>query len=1077
MADEPIIDERDQEAVFETLLERADGYTDAWDPQTSDVGRTLLRIFSTFEADVRKRLNEVPEKHLLAFLDALEFARRPPQAARTPLTFTVSTDLDRNVPIPGGTRATANPGDGDTQQFELPKDGGFEATPARLRDVVGVEPTDDAIVDHGDVLEGEAIELFSGSNMQAHVLYLGNDAALNLEGGATFSVSVEAETGADRFFEATVWEYYGEDADGTEGWHRLERPADDHRDDDVGVEALQERLQSDAAGTRHHADREQRSERTFRVPGKPVEHELNGVDSRWIRCSITDADSNVLSTTVTSLSIHVASTGTEDGLEADMLLFNDVPLSADDGAIRPFGRIPQPPATFYAACQEAFTKPGAVVDLEFIPPTASAGDEAETTDSETSRETAETRAGTGMGSDGPATNAGAGVLGGPPRLSWEYWNGDGWTRLESVEDGTGAFQTAGTVQFDVPQDIEATTVSGHENVWIRARLVGGNYGQPSYEVTSDGTRGSLIDEPDSPTFGDVSIQYDRGEQPFETVFRYNNAAYSEDLFDATGGFEPFTDVPDEHQTLYLGFDDTLRNGPLTLFVPVEDTTYPQSFDPGVQWEYCIDPVSGEWAKLDTYDRTGGLTERGIVTLTFPEPTSALELFDRERHWIRARVTKDEFDIDHDPRDGQPATTETVSAGHTDSDPVAGSVPADVTSERTTSSPVLEGIYPNTQWAYNTLTVEDEVLGSSDGSHNQSFRCGHAPIIDIDVWVDERSTLSAGERRRLDEERPEAVAPEYDSRGELTAFWVRWHSVDDFLDSDPTDRHYVINRTLGVVEFGDGDNGAIPPTGQDNAKATYTTGGGSDGNVDARTVTDLKSSVALVESVSNPTPADGGADIESTDTLVSRSTNRLKHRNRAVTAQDYEQVAKAEFPELARVTCDPALGGGDGSRVTVLIVPQTEREKPVPSMELKHRVRETLYDRAPASLVADDDADIVVRGPGYGELSTEMTVRATNVKSVSLLKGAIERRLNQYLHPLFGNDGNGWKFGAVPDSKRLATVVGDVDSVAEVTTFDVTVETGSQRHMLSGHDDTQTLPRDTLVCSGTHEITVTTEGQR
>lgn len=1072
MNDEPIIDERNQEELFETLLEHADAYTETWDPNTSDVGRTLLRIFSSFEADTRKRLNEVPAQHLLAFLDALDFDRCPPQAARTPLTFRISTDIDRNVPIPGGTQAIADPAGGDSHLFELPQDGGFEATPARLTDVVGVNPGADVIVDHSDVLEAESTELFTGKNLQSHVLYLGNEAALNLEAGSSLSLSVETAGDAERFFEATVWEYYGEDADGNEGWYELVHPSDGRRGDtEIGVEALQERLQSGSTtvgqANGNGNGNESSVERTFRLPGTTVEREVNGVESRWVRCSIDDRESSVLSTTIESLSVHVASAGREGGLDPDMLLSNDVPLSPDDGPIRPFGRIPHPPATFYVACQEAFTKLGGVVDLEFVsPPTDdAASDENDVTAS--SRDADAATAGL-SGADG------IGVLGGSPRLSWEYWNGDGWTRLDSIEDGTDALRTPGVVRFEVPDDVSPTTVSGHENVWIRARLVSGNYGQPSFEVTSEGGRGALVDEPDAPAFGDVSVHYDRGAQSFETVFSYNNAAYSDDLTNRPGAFSPFVETPDARQALYFGFDDVLENGPLTLFVPVTDTTYPQSFDPGVQWEYCVDAAGSEWAKLDAHDRTGGLTERGIVTFTFPDSTTAVELFDRKRHWIRARVTKNEFAIDRGRHGArvESVTPDSEPAGRTE--PAAESVPADVASERTTTPPVLEGIYPNTQWAYNTVTIEDETLGSSDGSHDQSFRCAHAPVIDIDVWVDELSTLPAGQRRELIAENPSVVEPEYNSREELTAFWVRWTAVADFLDSEPTDRHYVVNQTLGVVEFGDGTNGAIPPAGQDNVRATYTTGGGSDGNVEAETVSDLKSSVALVESVSNPTPADGGADVESTETLVARSTNRLKHRGRAVTPRDYEQVAKAAFPELARVTCDPDLGAGDGSRVTVLIVPQTEREKPVPSMELKHRVRETLSDHAPASLVAADDADIVVRGPGYGELSIEMTLHATTVKSISLLKGAVERRLDQYLHPLRGNDGDGWDFGVVPDIDDLSEVVAGVDSVAEVLEFDVTIETGGERWSLSEHGTHRSLPRDTLVCNGSHRITVTVE---
>lgn len=1051
MTEGPAVDDRSREELFDALVDRADVYVDEWDPRSAGTGRTLLRIFSKFEADVRKRLNDAPEKHRIAFLDALDFDRRPPQAARVPLTFQVSNDLDRNVAVPGGTQAVADAGAGTPQLFEVPQDGGFEATGASLADVIAVDPAEDAIVDHGAVLEGdEPVELFAGPSLQEHVLYVGNDDLLNLRAGSTLTITAETNVDGELFSEAVVWEYYGEDPTGEEGWHRLERTErDDRLDDTDGLEALQERLRSrssDGAGAA--AGDGTASETTFRFPGTTVEREVSGVESRWLRCRLDGESAEAVSASVERLTVRVGSAGREGGLAPDLLLSNDVPLSPDDGDIKPLGRLPQPPASFYVACEEAFTKPGGTVDLEFAPPAAAGTttpDGPDGADAEYGADGTDARSESG---------AGVGAVGGPPRLSWEYWNGDGWARLDSVEDGTNALREAGAVRFTVPDDIEPTAVSGHENVWIRARLVGGNYGQPSFDVTDEGTGRTLVSEPDPPQYGDVTVRYDRGGQPFETIVRYNNASYSEDLSDRGGSFSPFVDLPDDAQTLYLGFDGAMRDGPITLFVPVEDATYPRSFDPGAQWEYCVDPAEFEWETLDVQDRTGGLTERGIVSLTFPEETVAFELFGRDRHWIRVRVTNDEFDR---PR---PAGDRTASTA------------AD-RAERSTTPPVLEGIHPNTQWAFNTDTIENEILGSSDGTHDQSFACAHAPVIDIDVWVDELSTLSSGDRRRLVERRPDDVDRVYDSRGEVAEFWVRWTAVRDFLDSGPTDRHYVVNRTLGTLEFGDGDRGAIPPDGNDNVRATYTTGGGSDGNVDAGTITDLKSSVSLVEAVSNPAPADGGADIESMDALVDRSTNRIRHRGKAVTAADYEQVAMAEFRELSKVKCDSS-PGGDDRRVVVLVVPEARREKPVPSMELKHRVRAALYDRAPASVAESGDVDIVVRGPGYAELSVEATVRASNVKSVSLLKGTVRQRLDDFLHPLTGDDGTGWSFGELPSVDELVERVAGVETVSDVVEFGATVDAGGERRSLTGHDADAALASDTLVCSGTHDITVTTE---
>ncbi|ADQ69183.1 baseplate J-like protein [Halogeometricum borinquense DSM 11551] len=1060
MTTPPTIDDREEEDLFDELVDRADVYTDDWDPHTSDTGQTILRIFSTFEADVRNRLNSVPQKHRIGFLNAFGFDRRPPKAARVPLTFHVPGDLDRNVVIPGGTQAVAGAGD-TSQLFEVPRNKGFEATGASLTDVIAVDPAEDAIVDHSSVLEStESVELFVGENLQQHHLYVANEDALNLQPGSMLSITAQVDIETEAFADAVVWEYYGEDESGDEGWHPLVPPQKraNTATADSGIEAVKEQLRErDSSDYDTLAGSQSVSgsvaadqsvyEGTFQIPGTITKRSVNGIESRWLRCRLTDRNRDVFSTSVRDLAVHVGSTDDVNGLEPDHLLSNDVPLSTDDGNIKPLGQLPQPPTSFYVACEEAFTKSGGTITLKFHPPEE---------DSDTSSDESDSTDGSDSAGSSAGRGADIGVIGGEPRLSWEYWNGDGWAQLDSVNDETDTFHNAGTVTFQVPDDIDPTTVSGHENVWIRARLVSGNYGQPSINVPENDVFDGLNSDPDPPVFGDVSIQYEHRGQPFDTVFRHNNASYSDDLTERIEAYAPFQDLPDDGQTVYLGFDDSLHDGPLTLFVPIDDTTYPQSFDPGMEWEYCTSPSEFSWTELDVRDRTGGFTERGIVTLTFPEETTAFDLFGRTRHWIRIRTTQDEFERPETAQQSQgPATARTVADR----------------SSRTTTPPLLEGLHLNTRWAYNKRTIEDEILGSSDGSHDQSFRCAHAPMITIEVWVDEVSTLSAGERRTLLEERPNDVERVFDDRGDLAEFWVRWTNVEDFLDSGPTDRHYVVNKTLGTIEFGNGDNGAIPPSGQDNVRATYTTGGGSDGNVDAGSVSDLKSSISLVDDVSNPESGDGGADVESIDALVSRSANRIKHRGKAVTPSDYEQVALSEFRELSTVKCE-STSDGDETRVTVIIVPETERDKPVPSMALKHQVRDVLTDCAPATVVESDDMDIVVRGPGYAEISVQATIRAPNLKSVSLLKQTIRRELDEYLHPLTGKDGKGWSFGELPSSDTLVQRLNDLEEVAETVEATTYVEINGERRALTERTADEILPQNTLVCSGQHDLRIT-----
>jgi len=98
-----------------------------------------------------------------------------------------------------------------------------------------------------------------------------------------------------------------------------------------------------------------------------------------------------------------------------------------------------------------------------------------------------------------------------------------------------------------------------------------------------------------------------------------------------------------------------------------------------------------------------------------------------------------------------------------------------------------------------------VLGSSNGKHNQSLSYN---LILESIWVLEPS--AAVDRKK--EDVTKAV------RGKV---WVRWNQVSNFSESDEKSRHHVLDTASGLVRFGDGTHGRIPPRGA-TIKATYRT---------------------------------------------------------------------------------------------------------------------------------------------------------------------------------------------------------------------------------------------------------------
>jgi hypothetical protein len=74
----------------------------------------------------------------------------------------------------------------------------------------------------------------------------------------------------------------------------------------------------------------------------------------------------------------------------------------------------------------------------------------------------------------------------------------------------------------------------------------------------------------------------------------------------------------------------------------------------------------------------------------------------------------------------------------------------------------------------------------------------------------------------------------------TGVWVRWHQVTDFYQSGPASRHYTLDPITGVIQFGDGLQGKIPPVGRDNIRAVrYRVLDGAAGNTKAGTISVLR----------------------------------------------------------------------------------------------------------------------------------------------------------------------------------------------------------------------------------------------
>jgi hypothetical protein len=230
----PSIDSRDRAALLQAIRTLAPFYTPEWDARAeTGAGAALLAVFATLLEGLVRRLNNVPQRNFIAFLNTLGVKLLPAQSARAPLTFFLSTGAPDAVAIPAGSQAAAAPPQGgEPIVFETER--AILATPARLQVVFSVVPGRDQIFDHSaDLLGSTTAALFAdaGHNRQAHVLYLGDQDRFNLKAAGALTLTLSANQPALLRSSAVQWEWWGktEDPQATEQWRAFTVGGEDQR--------------------------------------------------------------------------------------------------------------------------------------------------------------------------------------------------------------------------------------------------------------------------------------------------------------------------------------------------------------------------------------------------------------------------------------------------------------------------------------------------------------------------------------------------------------------------------------------------------------------------------------------------------------------------------------------------------------------------------------------------------------------------------------------------------------------------------------------------------------------------------
>lgn len=260
----PKLDDRSFQEIVNEARRLIPRYCPEWtDHNLSDPGITLIELFAWMMEMLLYRLNRVPDKNFISFLDLIGVKLLPPAAARADLTFTLTAPQPEPVVIPAGTEvATVRTGTEEAIVFST--DHNLRIVPPTA--IYFLTSADgSAFQDHSDSLVRETplLPVFEETPRPGNAFYLGFQEDLAAHTLAVnFNCTIEG-IGVAPDWPPLTWECWDAQA---EEWTRLE-------------------LERDRTGGLNR-----RGEVVLHLPPVFSAGDVGGKRAYWMRCRVTEPE-------------------------------------------------------------------------------------------------------------------------------------------------------------------------------------------------------------------------------------------------------------------------------------------------------------------------------------------------------------------------------------------------------------------------------------------------------------------------------------------------------------------------------------------------------------------------------------------------------------------------------------------------------------------------------------------------------------------------------------------------------------------------------------------------------------------
>ncbi len=1023
--------EPDRIMLEEQIRKLAAVYAPEWrfDEQSPDVATALALIWANMFEGTLSRYDRLAMKNKLAFFNTIDTRLRPSVPAEGYVTFGLTGSDMGGQEAPQGTAVLAGT-DGEEQDIVFETMDDVYVTPVTLEELILTDGRQDTI-QMLYLREGpEETRVFpfclfhsDKENLQEHVFLLGAGDVLAVKPPAKVFLHMEMDGGIPGWFldeDSVVMEYWAEQTSQGEKMPCCFVPFHSRRIE--GESLALEIAEGQPVPARTERDGQEGYLIRCRLIGSRQEEKMAAAGERTWQDSCMAGEVSV-SSEASDFLPDAVQTGEGEAALQDILVFGERPS--------PFGE-------FYVACDQALSKGGAAVRMEFTLDYAKIPADAPPVREHNWKLI--------MKRSDFLPDAEYDITIG--QVVWEYYNGNGWGRLFadgrysrvfSREDCRTGQQVR--LEFVCPRDAAPYPAGPVQARCLRARIL---KMENLFKMN-----GSYI----VPVINDLRFSYSYGKEKEPPLFldTYNNRTWrklspvppAETARRRSDVRRPlFAGVGGDERSLYMRFSGPFLRGPVKILFAMEENITGQL--PRLEYEYY---GKDGFRPLVPVDGTGQMHTSGILTFLGRVDFTRTTLWGCEGYWLR--ITD-------------------VDGGYRNRPDEA-------------KSPRVSGIYMNAVRVRAVRTMPEEFFRIEPQEKNKVCRLLHGNVQNLEVWIDESGALTRKQMEGMEKEElsesggrnRREFRQERDAEGKLTAFWVRWTERENFYFSGPADRHYTVDRNLGTVTFSDGIHGAIPPSGAGQTiRVSYTAGGGESGNLPAGNLNQMMRTVGFINQVTNPQITSGGSGQENLQEAVARRAARLRHGGRAVTASDYETLAMEASRSVLRVKCFSNYSEDGRPRpgsVTLVLLQKDFLAGGLYFERVKQEVLRYITPLLPAPMAAP--GRFAVAEPVFFRLRCRIDIVVGDPNDVFEVRRQVLERIEEFLDPVKGNfNKKGWEIGQIPNEVQIANAVRNTPGLLFLRRLRMTAYRKCSRGWVEAEKDFVMKTLFGVALNGEHELT-------